>query len=437
MVNIKRGLTSKIFFLFFSVIIIAFGFVTVVVIYSLQNISKDELYYRLDAYCDITSYDWRNGKEIIPANDTGYVYGITQGKVDTNGNILVSTVMTTNMEKYLDEAEFQSFINTVRVGRGHYITPTKGDLFYVYQVDQETNYFIIMMVDDMYSNYFTQRVVIQIVLIFVVVIVLISSIVSGWVTKLVKRIQSIQEHVKTMGKNKYEKAYFDDGDDEIADLSLSVENMRLEIKQAEDTKREMLQNISHDFKTPIAVIKSYGEAIADGVMTKEAANVIIKQADSLKSKVNQLLQYNRLEYLNNEQAFENVNLKDVCQEIINNRKLSTKISFEANLEDCFFLGYRENYNTIIDNIVDNALRYAKTKIIITTKKNKVTIYNDGEAIEEKFLDSNFKPYEKGSKGQFGLGMSIVKKTVDFFGLNLAVYNEKYGGVSFVISKNDE
>lgn len=434
MVNIKRGLTSKIFFLFFSVIIIAFGFVTVVVIYSLQNISTDELYYRLHAYCDITSYDWRNGKEVRPGNETGYTYGITQGMVDQNGNILVSTIIQRNMDKYFTESEFQQFIDNVVVGKGHYIDQEKDDLYYVYQVDPETRYFIIMMVDDMYSNYFTQRVVIQIVLIFVVVIILISTIVSSWVTRLVKRIQGIQEHVKTMSKNKYEKNYIDDGDDEIADLSLSIENMRLEIKQAEDTKREMLQNISHDFKTPIAVIKSYGEAIQDGVLTDEAAGIIIKQADLLKSKVNQLLQYNRLEYLNKDGEFENVNLKEVCQEIINNRKIGSEIKFESNLEDCYFLGYRENFNTVIDNIVDNALRYAKTKIVITTKKNKVTIYNDGEAIEEKFLDTNFKPYEKGSKGQFGLGMSIVKKTLDFFNLNLAVYNEQYGGVSFVIYK---
>ena len=62
------------------------------------------------------------------------------------------------------------------------------------------------------------------------------------------------------------------------------------------------------------------------------------------------------------------------------------------------------------------------------------IYNDGEAIDEQFLNSVFRPYEKGSKGQFGLGMSIVKKTIDFFGMNLSVRNEEGGGVSFIINK---
>ncbi len=76
-------------------------------------------------------------------------------------------------------------------------------------------------------------------------------------------------------------------------------------------------------------------------------------------------------------------------------------------EDVYFQGYRENLYTVIDNILDNAKRYAKTKIKIILRKDRLRIYNDGEAIDEQFLNSIFKPYEKGSKGEFGLGMSIV------------------------------
>ena len=240
-----------------------------------------------------------------------------------------------------------------------------------------------------------------------------------------------------MHKEKYEKPYLDTGDDEIRELSESIEKLRVEIKNNETTKREMLQNVSHDFKTPIAVIKNYAEAIVDGVIDSSEAEIIVKQSDLLKSKVNQLLQYNRLEYLSKDKPFEKVNMKDVVTEVVNNNKLNNNINFILNLEDCIFEGYRENFVTIVENIVDNALRYAKTTIKITTKTNKMTIYNDGEPIEDKFLNTTFKPYEKGSKGVFGLGMSIVQKTVDFFNLKLKVYNENTGGVSFVISKEKE
>ena len=78
-------------------------------------------------------------------------------------------------------------------------------------------------------------------------------------------------------------------------------------------------------------------------------------------------------------------------------------------------------------------RYAKSKIKIVLRQDRLRIYNDGNHIDEQFLNSGFKPYEKGSKGEFGLGMSIVKKTVNFFGYNLEVVNEEVG-VSFIIKR---
>jgi two-component system sensor histidine kinase CssS len=92
---------------------------------------------------------------------------------------------------------------------------------------------------------------------------------------------------------------------------------------------------------------------------------------------------------------------------------------------------KENLYTAFNNIVDNALRYAKSKIVISLKNRKLTFFNDGEPISQKFIDELFKPYEKGQKGQFGLGMSIVQKTCAHFNLLLKVENVKQG-VMFTI-----
>ena len=212
--------------------------------------------------------------------------------------------------------------------------------------------------------------------------------------------------------------------------------MRIEIGQNEKTKQEMLQNLSHDFKTPIAVIKSYAEAQIDGMVDEESSKIIANQADLLKNKVNRLLQYNSWEYLSKDKEFEAVNMKELINEVVQNYRYQTNLDFELDLDDeVYFQGYRENLYTVVDNSVDNAKRYAKTKIKIVLKKNRLRIYNDGDHIDEQFLNSIFKPYEKGSKGEFGLGMSIVKKTIDFFGLDLKVVNEEVG-VSFIISKNE-
>lgn len=245
----------------------------------------------------------------------------------------------------------------------------------------------------------------------------------------------IQNHILNLPRDKYAISYVDDSLDEVGDLSKSIEKMRQEIEKNENTKQEMLQNLSHDFKTPIAVIKSYAEAFQDKVVDEnEASKIIISQAEILKKKVNRLLQYNSLEYLDKNREFEDVDMKELVLEVIQNYRFQTNIVFELDLSDnIFFKGYRENFYTVVDNIVDNAKRYAKTKIKIVLRKDRLRIYNDGDPIDEQFLNSVFKPYEKGSKGEFGLGMSIVKKTIDFFGLELKVVNEVVG-VSFIISK---
>ena len=101
-------------------------------------------------------------------------------------------------------------------------------------------------------------------------------------------------------------------------------------------------------------------------------------------------------------------------------------------EEVTFLGYKENYYTVVDNIVDNAKRYAKEEIKIVLKKDRLRIYNDGEHISKDFIENAFKPYEKDSKGQFGLGLSIVRKTLDFFNMQIKAVNEEVG-VSFIIT----
>ena len=210
--------------------------------------------------------------------------------------------------------------------------------------------------------------------------------------------------------------------------------MRSEIYENEKTKQEMLHNLSHDFKTPIAVIKTYAEAIQDGVEdTQISANKIIEQAELLKKKVNRLIQYNRLEYFSDDKDFEDIEMNEIINDIVINYKHQLEnINFVLDLEEnVCFKGFKENWYTVVDNIIDNAKRYAKSEIRIVLRENRLRIYNDGDHIDDKFIDSAFKPYEKGSKGQFGLGMSIVQKTVDYFGMNLHVVNEEVG-VSFII-----
>lgn len=426
----KIGLYSKFFIVSFFTIPLCILIMLVIVTYHLQKTSIQEVYYRLTSYCDVTAYDWQVGNRIEPQNLNHY--GIVQGKFN-NGNY---EIIYDNSTMMLKPNESEKLMEVAQIGYHTFITDNGDSYFYIFQVYEPTDYFVLMFVDDDYSQKFSQKLIASIIAMFLATTFVLFLGLGYFMTRIVTRINRLNSHISSLSRNNYHDSYVDSvTNDEIGQLSQSVEEMRQEIETAENTKQEMLQNISHDLKTPIAVIKNYAESIQDGFDTEKSSGIIIKQADILLSKVNQLLQYNRLEYLSQDREFERVNLKDVCQDVINNMSQNSKLEFVSHLDDCYLDGYRENYVTIISNIIDNAMRYANTKICVTTKQDKITIYNDGPEIEEQFINQTFKPYEKGSKGQFGLGMSIVQKTVNFFGLKLKVYNETYGGVSFVIYKD--
>ena len=306
-----------------------------------------------------------------------------------------------------------------------------GNTYYFrFQRRSDSDFTIVFTGDDYLSV--TNTRFSAVVLVSLVAIILLGNItILLWSRITVDRVKHLEGEVALLTKNNYKVPIKMGGDDEITDLARTIEKMRREIELNENIKQEMLQNISHDFKTPIAVIRSYAEAISDGVSDPKEAKIVIKQADILNQKVKQLLELNKLEYLKDPSTFETIRIKDLIKNIIHQQKYRTQIKIKTELDDSTYFATKENLITVFSNILDNALRYAKNEIKITLSNKKLTFYNDGESISDKFIEQLFKPYEKGSKGQFGLGMSIVQKTCEHFNLQLSVRNVN-PGVEFII-----
>ena len=214
--------------------------------------------------------------------------------------------------------------------------------------------------------------------------------------------------------------------------------MRLSLKEQEEYKNSMYQNISHDFKTPLTVIKSYVEAVEDGVEDKDKALAVIKeQTDKLEKKVYSLLYLNKLEYLKETKKDtykDDVDIKEVITSSVEKFKHQRNdVTFTVKMDESKFTGTFDLWETIIDNILNNFMRYAKKEIRITVKGNKITLFNDGPNIDENLKEDLFNPFRKGIKGQFGLGLSIVKKTLILLNYDISIENNK-NGVSFVIKR---
>lgn len=213
--------------------------------------------------------------------------------------------------------------------------------------------------------------------------------------------------------------------------------MKETLKENEEYKNQMYQNISHDFKTPLTVVKSYIEAIEDGVQDEKSGLKIIKQEiKKLEIKVHSLLYLNKLTYMKNTDNYkrDTINIVDILSESVEKFKVARPdIKWQINITDkkTIFNGSQDMWEAIVDNILSNFMRYAKAEVKITVKGRQIIFYNDGPNIDETILNDIFTPYKKGIKGQFGLGLSIVKKTVSLLGYEISVKNEKTG-ISFII-----
>ena len=435
----RLNISGQLITLFVLVMLIGSILFSVVTMTTVYGVAENEVYSRLTTYSNMLNSDFGpQDKKSEPGSFPDMKLGF---RISRNGEIIESNNLETD---YIKSSELDLLISQIistNENEFHLrdyrapgkITTSIKTVYYVFQM-RDNNY-TILFTDTNYVNGLITNVSLRLILIFFGLLLISGISIYIWNYTFARRIHRLQDHIINLPKNKYEESYVDESLDEIGQLSRSVESMRLEIGKNEHTKQDMLQNLSHDFKTPIAVIKSYAEAIQDGVESKEQLSIIIEQADILRNKVNRLLQYNSLEYLEKDREFDDIDMKELINEVVITYKYQTNIEFVLDLEDNItFKGYRENWSTVISNIIDNAKRYAKTQIKIVLKEDLLRIYNDGDHIDEQFVNNSFKPYEKGSKGQFGLGMSIVQKTVNFFNMNLSVRNEDPIGVSFIIKK---
>ena len=145
--------------------------------------------------------------------------------------------------------------------------------------------------------------------------------------------------------------------------------MRISLKNQEEYRNQMYQNISHDFKTPLTVIKSYIEAYNDKI---EDANTVIdvisEQTDKLELKVHSLLYLNKLDYLkdNKKVDYELVDMKKIINTAIKEFKFRRKdIKFEVTFDkNSKFYGTYDYFETVIDNSYDqeNLASYIKSQI---------------------------------------------------------------------------
>ena len=346
-----------------------------------------------------------------------------------------SISISDNLSEIIDIEDISKLLSkidlTTNEGKFKYKTTT-----YYYVLSAQKDQIKIAITNDSYINKMRHSILFTIFRVVGVAIVLVTFFVLAWANNLVNRIKRIKDKIDNINNDKYNHKPDERYQDELYTLDKTVEDMRVYLREQEEYKNQMYQNISHDFKTPITVMKSYIEAYEDGIETKKKTLEVIKeQLKKLEIKVHSLLYLNKLNYIKDQKNNLNVTLdiKNIVNSSVDKFKTARPdVKFTLEMDNnTTFRGSSDMWEAIIDNILNNFIRYAKKEVKITIKRNVITLYNDGPNIEENILNDIFTPYEKGIKGVFGLGLSIVKKTLQFLKYDITIENAK-NGVKFII-----
>ena len=342
-----------------------------------------------------------------------------------------------NLEEVIDVKNIKSLLSKITDTYGKFIYNHKT---YYYYTIKDAGITKIALTNDKYIEKTKTALLSVIFPIVFGTFLLIGLILVLWSTLLVRKIEKLKSKIDNIDNSDYNHSIDFEQDDEMRSLALAIEDMRLSLINQEEYRNQMYQNISHDFKTPLTVIKSYVEAVEDEVEDeKTALSVIKQQTNKLEQKVHSLLYLNKLDYLKNTKNVDTdiVDMKRIINDEVEKFKFHRKdINFITEVDEkSKYYGTDEHWETILDNLLSNFMRYTHTTIKIIAKQNKLILYNDGDNIDNDLLEGIFTPFRKGIKGEFGLGLSIVKKTLNIMGYNISIKNEKKG-VSFIITKGN-
>jgi two-component system sensor histidine kinase CssS len=283
----------------------------------------------------------------------------------------------------------------------------------------------------------------QILIIGILVILFslpLSKIIANNIAKPLKQLEG---YTKQIANKEWDHDLNLQSEDEIGRLAKAMKEMKESLKLADEEEKKFLQSISHDLKTPVMVIMSYAQAIIDGMYedsAEESAAIIKNEAVRLEKKIKQVLYLNTLDYvLDNDKEKEDVYLDRLLTYLTSNcQAVNPQLSWNLNIEakPAVMKGNPDRIRVSIENILENQLRYAKNKIQVALKDSGsswlIEIMNDGPLISEKDLNQIFKSLYKGHKGNFGLGLSISHKIVNFYHGTIKGENRN-GQVCFTIT----
>ncbi len=288
--------------------------------------------------------------------------------------------------------------------------------------------------------------------IFEILLVFLSSRLSRNISA---SITILEKHTHDIASGKLGKPIKTRGakDNEITNLTDNLNKMQESLKEIEQKKARFVMGMSHDLRSPIAVIKGYTEALKDGIISEvgkqnSALDIINDKATQLENMINTLMDFVKINSGDLRKTFVKLNLYDFLSQKMREFESTSmlfkrKFRYEIHLDkNCTVTSDPQLFERAIENLYSNAVRYTSENDEISFRgiqdKNRIILdFSDtGEGISRSELSFIFDMFYRSSParqdGGLGIGLSLVKTITETHGWNLKVLSEKGKGTTFEI-----
>ena len=285
--------------------------------------------------------------------------------------------------------------------------------------------------------------------------------------RLTLRLKKLQNNVKCFAEGDFQKPdIFHQSlttqhvDDEIAQLQQHIATMGQHIaqqwnalKQQDKLRRDMVANISHDLRTPLAALQGYLETIAlkgnafDEADTSNYLSIAIKQIQRLQKLIDNLFELAKLDAQEHTPEFEAFSIKELIYDVANKFAMQADekniaIEIDTHNDNPLVMADIGLIERVLDNLLNNAIHYSPNDSKITirlifTEDNlvRVLVCDNGPGINDQQQQLIFERFHQAhspdrSNGHAGLGLAIVKKIIELHRQNIWVESQPGKGSVF-------
>lgn len=282
--------------------------------------------------------------------------------------------------------------------------------------------------------------------------ILVSTIFSILLAKRIslplRQMRNIAEHMKNGHWNQRVKV---EGDDEIADLALSLNHLTTELQKQEEHRKNLTADLAHELRTPLTTLKNHMEAFEDGVweLTPEYMRSCQEEMDRLIFLVGDLELLTRLDAPNFRVDKKWEDISELVHSTANTwgamfqeKEVDLDVEIEPNL---YAWIDRHRMSQVLQNLLSNALKYTLSggKVVvglakINQEKFQIQIKDTGIGIAEEEQPRIFERFYRVDKsrnrslGGSGIGLTIVRKIVEAHGGNVEIQSKLGQGTKIML-----